>query len=521
MRTILRNAILFCTLAFAVHHVYAQDLSRDEIKQLRDVTLGLLKKTQSLNATSGLRSSFFNQPDSITSFFWDDDIANAELLLTAALTWRVIQGQRVVDQVRFSFAGLTFQIRYNYDAQVQISGGVVSILLGPLPIPAGNIVVNRDQRGNMTRVGLNLDILGNQIAQGDSANIAYDNAGRIESVARFYLDEETNQWVPSGALEDITYCEDEGRDYVCSFTEVFVGFDPDGNPIVFSIFNTNCGWWEDADQLYIQSYLPNISDALPSFGDELFPQDPIISNLKNQPIAGEIRYSYDPETEGVISGFIDDETDQYCLFIAYYLIGEEDPVFVTDVRCHSFDDDGRLIGVNIYADLDLEILLSSRTYQYNDFDLLSSDEFSAGGFSERTLYDFVLDQQDRLRRYSSSTSTDGENGESFIFGEYYDYHYNPASSVVDESIFKTFEVFPNPTADFIFIATELGPDTAQRMVDFQVRSISGTNLLTKREFLVERQIVELSVQTLPAGIYVLEAYDAAQKLIGSLRFVKK
>ena len=85
------------------------------------------------------------------------------------------------------------------------------------------------------------------------------------------------------------------------------------------------------------------------------------------------------------------------------------------------------------------------------------------------------------------------------------------------SIFKSVEVFPNPTSDFVHIRIEQLP---VEKIKLTLHNIIGNEMPTEVEVIDEHEL-RVKVKDLAAGYYLLALKDEETKFRGTYKFLKR
>ena len=469
------------------------------------------------STSSGWRSQFINQPDSITFAFWEVDKQTAQTELQAGIKWKTLNGSVVIDQEIIYQEGAAFALTYSYNNQNQITGGQVRLFLGPLPIPAGSLIINRDSKGNITRAGLELNVLGEMITQGDSSKIIYNSENRIAAVTRYSYDEENENgpgWYLLDRHENLEYCQDGT---LCSMVRIF----NDEQGLEYIENYSSMEWYDNADTKYLESLLPGLGEYAPRLPFAFFPADPI-----NEALGEPIAYVYEVSNS---PGFIyrrtnypynDGEKDWLCTSLTVELEGQ-DPIGLSDYRCYSFDQNGKLILQNVYEDEDLQILVNAYTYSYNDYGYMSNSNVSNGMTSYTEEYVFEIDNDNRLRKIDFTSSFNPEFGEPALSGSINEFFYKQGTAVINSQILNVFEAFPNPADQALFVAIQTQKELVNKDLELRIRSLKGDVVYSQSYFINNQQVIELPVSNLPASLYFLECFDASGNYLASVKFLKK
>jgi hypothetical protein len=486
-----------------------------------DLLLSWLKKTTALtlksSATSQQRSSaFIHRPDSIVYSFWVNDPSTAQAELIAGIRWKQSNGETVIDRELLYTEQFTFSLTYNYNSRNQVTGGNIALLLGPLPLPAGNMVVNRNSQDNITRIGINLNILGNEITAGDSCRIQYNAENQIESMTRYFFDQEGETgpgWYEiSPRLQNLVYCPD-GK--LCSFEEV------SDNGEQFVITYTDLEWFEDADQRFIASYLPSLDDLGFQVPFSVFPQDPRETYL-SMPISAIITYPDFEDGEFIqYSHEIEDGEDgEYSLCVVKLYINPivPEPQFIDRIECFLIDAEDNLTGIEYYNE-DLSIA-GNRWIEYNDYGYVSEDRYSDGLVLDLVNHDFEVDNGNRLRKISTTRNEINDFSEPSLYGDIWDLIYQGITSVRDEQLLEVFEVFPNPADASLFVAIQEKSNNGQRG-NMLIKNMNGQTIFTQAYPAADRQVVELPVAQLQSGVYLVEVVSESGIRLGIARFIKR
>jgi hypothetical protein len=510
------NFTLVLILMLGISSLWAQNQNPD-IKSAAELLYKKAIQSSKIANGVGLRSQFIHQPDSLTFSFWDVDKQTAQVELQAGIKWKTLNGSIVIDQEILYQEGVAFALTYTYNNQNQITGGQVRLFLGPLPIPAGSLVINRDSRGNITRAGLELNVLGEMINQGDSSRIVYNSENQMTSVTRYFYDAENENgagWYLRDRHENMEYCQDGA---LCSMLRIFV----DEQGLEYIENYTSMEWYDNADKRYLQALLPGLDEYAPRLPFAFFPADPI-----NEALGEPISYAYEVSTS---PGFIyrrsnypynDGEKDWLCTSLTVELEGE-DPIALSDYRCYSFDEDSKLILQHLYADEDLQILVNASTYNYNDYGYLANSNNSNGFTSYTEEYVFETDNDNRLRKIDLTTAFNPEFGEPALSGSIAEFFYKQGTAVINSQVMNVFETFPNPAEQSLFVAIQTQHEYSNKNIELRIRSLKGEVVYSQYSNIANKQVIELPISNLPASLYILECFDVSGEHLATSKFIKK
>jgi hypothetical protein len=497
--------------------VYGQQVPADYAKAAKTLHQ-MAKKTIGKSQQSNFRSQYVHQPDSMTFSFWQDDKQTAQTEINAAFTWKQSNGAIVIDRETLYQEGVAFGITYAYNATNQVTGGAINVFLGPIPIPAGALIINRDSRGNITRTGVEINVLGNEITEGDSSAITYNAEDQMESVIRYFYDSENENgagWYLLDRYDNLEYCQDGS---LCAMTHVYT--DDFSNEEITEIY-TELDWYEDASDRFLASLLPAQDEYALQTAYAFFPADPKEIDLL-RPIAAVLETTAFPGGVFRTSYFTYNDFGGEWLCTVQMLEQEgQDPILVTDYSCYSFGNEGRLEKKNTYADEDLQVNTGFYTYSYNDYGYVAISTYSNGMDMINEENVFEVDGDNRLRKIDYTYNYQPELGEPIKYGTIAEFFYKSGSSTINSSLIQVFEVFPNPAESALFVALKIGKGTPAVSGEIRIRNLAGELLHRSSRTISDREIVELSVANLPSAVYILEFVAVDGQSLAVSRFIKK
>jgi hypothetical protein len=501
---------------FFVSSAEAQQFSKDELKEISNkISTAYFNRINKISPKDGFRNQFINEPDSMEAYFWEGHPQNSELALRTSIDYRQVGGQTLISAENIYDEQGTFRLTYTYDAQNRPTGASISLLLGGFPIPAGNIVINRNAHGHITKSQLTFSFLGNTFIEGDSTLFVYNAENKVTEAWIAYYDSEGANgpgWYLVERYYNIEYC---GGDDICAMDHAtqYEGFPEEVTNY------TNLEWFGNGTTLFVERLQPDISEGL-LFSPYLFlPEDPLSVSALSNPIGGEMVSSFDPGTTTLFRYFTAGENDEQLCLYSYRVDEFQDTILSSLISCHYVNEEGQLMTVENFFDLDLQDWWNTQTFTYNDYGYNDTTNEYNSQTSSNSQNIFAIDNGNRLRKIESIYSYTNEIGFTESSGLDSYYFYDGISSVVDEQIYKSFVVFPNPSSDYIFVAIESG-DKHSIVGELRMRNLKGELILSKSIQATDRQIIEIGLSQYPAGMYILEAISADGKINAVSKFIK-
>ncbi len=503
---------------FFTSQVGAQQVTKEELKVISDkISTAYFNQIKKISLKDGFRNQFINEPDSIEAFQWSGDPQNSELALRTSIDYRQVGGQTLISVENLFTDQGTFRLTYTYDAQNRPTGASISIILGGFPLPAGNLVINRNTRGHVTRTQQTISFLGNEFVSGDSTLFVYNGDNKITEAWLAYYDSEGVDgpgWYLLERYYNIEYC---GGDDICAMDHASTQFEGFPEEI---INYSNLEWFGNGSTLFLEGLQPDISFGLVYSPYLFLPVDPMEYSALSNPIGGEMITSFDPGATTLLLNFTTGDNDEQLCLYTYRVDEFQDTILNSLISCHLVNEEGYLMTVENFLDLDMQNWAGTQSFTYNDYGYNDTYNEYNSQTSSNSYNNFTIDDGNRLRKIENINSFTNEIGFTESTGLDSYYFYDGISSVVDGQIYKTFVVFPNPSSDYIFVAIE-SSDLPINGGELRMRNLQGELILSKTIQATDRQIIEIGLNQYPSGMYILEAISADGKINAVSKFIKQ
>jgi hypothetical protein len=512
MKTQLRLISFFMILAYFTS--YAQNTGKEQNQTVLEAikyTFG--QKMSHQNFTKNSRSALIIEPVRLELFTYEMDPSNQQFQQGINSTWGTRSGKEVIIQDEIDFDGNVIRFQYTFDANAEITGATIFVLLGPLPIPIGNVAIIKDSNGNITRAQVTVSFGGDDILQGDSTRFEYDGDQRITAAHQYFLDSEFGlDWVLASSYTNIEYCIDET---VCAYEYMSFG---ENNELLVHDRNSDLEWYGDYSNVFLKSLQAPTDFYLVNSPGLLLPTDPIDDYL-SEPISGRF--------ENMLFGGVQMRSYTYPfgseeLCVTESLI-ENQMVFFLSAECYLMEN-GQISRINSYFEENFVQPASTTNLSYNDFGYKQLSEtintFDSSRFVEENI--FEVDGGNNLIRLTSDLKfIDAEGNLGFNFGTIGIYTpRNPVTSVKDHNSFASFSVFPNPAAEYltIEIRSEIESSFSVHLV---FRNLLGSICHTTNTSMENGKLMSVvPIGTLTPGVYIIEVISLDGQSLGSSKFIK-